>query len=274
VTAVAIRYRGLNGAVVISRDISERKQQEIHLRQQQKLEAIGILAGGVAHEINNPINGIMNYAELILDNVQTGSQEADYASEIIQESERISQIVKNLLQFSRYEKQTFSLADICEIIHQSLTLIRTLIRKDQIDLQVSIDENLPRIRCRSQQIQQVIINLVTNARDALNEKYPDYHSDKILRIACSLHKDGDKKDIRIEIEDHGNGIPKEIRERIFEPFFSTKAKEKGTGLGLSISFGIILDHKGIINVESAKGEFTRFVIHLPIDPFSQGVNDE
>lgn len=272
VTAVCIDYNNAPGTLIITRDISERVRLEklklgfeSQLRQQQKLEAIGTLAGGVAHEINNPINGIMNYAELIRDGVDKDSKEALFAGEIIHETERISLIVKNLLQFSRHEKQAHSYASIYDIINQTISLINTIIKKDQIKFNVQIEENLPDIKCRSQQIQQVLMNLLTNARDALNEKYPGYDEDKIINLTCSKFDADGRRWLRLIVEDHGNGIPEKIMDKIFEPFFSTKPKEKGTGLGLSISFGIVKDHHGNIFVESEKGRCTRFILELPVD---------
>ncbi|HBL84274.1 MAG: hypothetical protein A2Y17_07535 [Clostridiales bacterium GWF2_38_85] len=272
VTAVPIYYNGQNGALVFARDISERKamqQRQIEIdaqmRQQQKLEAIGTLAGGVAHEINNPINGIMNYAQLICDDVDENSIANKYSTEIIKETKRISTIVRNLLQFSRHEKQSHSYASIYDIIENTLSLIRTIIKKDQIQINVEIEENLPDIKCRSQQIQQVLMNLLTNARDALNEKYPEYNMNKQIIIKCLMFESESRRWMKISITDHGNGIPKVIKDKIFEPFFSTKPKELGTGLGLSISFGIIKEHHGSITVDTKKGEYTTFIIVLPID---------
>ena len=272
VKVVPIRYGSQNGMLVFTRDISERKQTELQraqmetqLRQQQKLEAIGTLAGGVAHEINNPINGIMNYADLILDHLDKTAPEAEYAKEILHESNRIAVIVRSLLQFSRQEKQSHSYASIYDIVNQTVSLINTIIRRDQITLQVQMDNNLPEIKCRSQQIQQVLMNFLTNARDALNEKYPGYHEDKTIQIRCHQFDQQERRWIRIIVEDHGSGIPEELQEKIFEPFFSTKPKEIGTGLGLAISFGIVRDHHGQILVESQEGCFTKCILELPVD---------
>ena len=273
VTAVYLRYNDLDGTLVFARDITDRKrlehaknEMEAQLRQQQKLEAIGTLAGGVAHEINNPINGIMNYAQLILDNKGQENEEINtYAGEIIHETERVATIVKNLLQFSRQEKQSHSYASIYDIVSQTISLIKTVIKRDQIELVVDLDENLPDIKCRSQQIQQVLMNLMTNARDALNEKYKDYHEDKIIQLRCSQYTEDKRRWMKITVEDHGNGIPAEIRDKIYEPFFSTKPKDVGTGLGLSISFGIVKDHHGKIAIDSKEGCYTKFILDLPID---------
>jgi PAS domain S-box-containing protein len=231
VTIVPIRFNGKDGELVFARDITEKKlhqqkEQELaaQLRQQQKLEAIGTLAGGVAHEINNPINGIMNYAQLILDVSDKDAKGVTYAREIIHETERISMIVKNLLQFSRQEKQSHSYASIYDIIDQTISLINTIIRKDQIKLDICLDEQLPDLKCRSQQIQQVIMNLLTNARDALNEKYPGYDDNKIIRLRCHMYQSEGRRWLRLTVRDNGIGIRQELGERIYEPFLSTKRR--------------------------------------------------
>lgn len=272
VIVVPFRYNNQNADLVFARDITERKQHEkkeqdfeAQLRQQQKLEAIGTLAGGVAHEINNPLTGIMNYAQLILDASDKESNNATYSSEIIHETERISIIVKNLLQFSRQEKQSHSYASIYDIISQTISLVNTIIKKDQIKLDIQLDDNLPDIKCRSQQIQQVIMNMLTNARDAVNEKYPAFDENKIIQLKCSEYQSEDRRWLRLTVLDHGNGIPQELRDRIFEPFFSTKPKEIGTGLGLSISYGIVSEHHGKMTYESVVGTYTKFILELPVD---------
>ena len=257
-------------SVTTIQDITQQKklaednmQMEAHLRDQQKLESIGTLAAGVAHEINNPINGIMNYSQLILDS--SDSQNNEYAQEIIYETERVATIVKNLLQFSRQEKQSYSLARIEDIINRTLSLINTIFKHDQIDLSVNIQKDLPDIKCRNQQIQQVLMNLLTNAKDALNEKYKGYHENKKLNLTCKTIIKRKKDWLRITVEDFGAGIPKSVQKRIFDPFFTTKDQDKGTGLGLSISYGIIKEHYGDISFDTKIGEHTKFYLDLPID---------
>ena len=272
VSAVPIHYNGKDGAIVYARDISERKKMDVarreleaQMRQQQKLEAIGTLAGGVAHEINNPINGIMNYADLILNSSDSDVRQLEYAREIIHETKRVSVIVKNLLQFSRHEKQSHSYASIYDIVNQTISLIKTIVRKDQIELEIDMEEGLPDIKCRSQQIQQVLMNLMTNARDALNERYQGYHENKVMKLSChQFEKDG-RRWLRIVLEDHGAGIADDVKEKIFEPFFSTKPKEIGTGLGLSISYGIVKDHHGSLSLNTLHGEKTEAILVLPVD---------
>ena len=253
-------------------DVSEKKrlaeaakemEQKIH--QQQRLESIGTLAGGVAHEINNPINGIMNFAQLIKEDSVAESDIYLYSDMIIRESDRISNIVRNLLQFSRYEKVVHSFSDISDIVHKTLSLVNVTFKKDQIAILLKMADDIPKIRCRSQQIQQVLMNLLTNARDALNDKYPEYNENKTIEVNVYTLLIDDKDWIVLKVKDYGNGIHPSVIGRIYEPFFSTKPKDKGTGLGLSISFGIVKDHHGLLEVESEPGEYTCFYVKLPID---------
>jgi len=244
---------------------AERDEMEARLRQQQKLEAIGTLAGGVAHEINNPVTGIMNYAQLIGDAAAAGGPTAEYAREIVQECERVATIVRSLLQFARQEKRAHSPARLQDILEQTLSLLRAVFRRDQIAILTEVPEDLPPIKCRSQQIQQVLTNLLTNARDALNERYPGHHPDKTIQVSVRpLEREG-RLWLRITVSDRGIGIPAAIRERIFEPFFTTKPRDKGTGLGLSISHGIVMEHGGRLWVESKEGQWTQFLLELPTD---------
>ena len=243
----------------------QRVDMEVKLRQSQKLESIGTLAGGVAHEINNPINGIMNYAQLILDKLGPGHEVAEFASEIGKESERIATIVKNLLSFARHEKQSHSPARMCDIVESTLSLVRTVMRHDQIIIEVNISEELPKIKCRSQQIQQVIMNLLTNARDVLNEKYPGYDGNKKISITSGVLEKEGREWVRTTVEDKGTGVPEEVIARMFDPFYTTKPREKGTGLGLSISHGIVEEHGGKLSVESKEGEWSRFHMDLPVN---------
>lgn len=247
------------------RDITDQRNMEVQLRQAQKLESIGTLASGVAHEINNPINGIMNYAQLIMDRMGQDSPISEFAGEIGKESKRVTTIVRNLLSFARQEKQPYILTRIYDIVDSALSLIRALISRDHIILEVNVPEDLPEINCQSQQIQQVLVNLLTNARGALNEKYPGQDENKLIRISASAMEKDDKPWLRLTVEDHGAGIPEGIRERIFDPFFTTKPRDKGTGLGLSISHGIVKEHHGELILESKIGEWTRFHLDLPVD---------
>ena len=260
----------VSSLAIYARDIStlrrieqEKLNMEARLRQQQKLESIGTLASGVAHEINNPINIIMNYGELILEAVPKDGVLAHHTREIISESERIAGIVSNLLNFARQEKEQARLTELVPVIEATLSLLREILRKNQIELQLDYAPDLPLVSCRAKQIMQVLMNLVTNARDALNERYPGYHADKRLSIHAHPHENEGRSFARIVVEDRGGGIAPTVIERIFDPFFTTKSRAEGTGLGLSVSHGIIKEHGGLLAVESEPGQFTRFTLDLP-----------
>ena len=260
---------GLQGS---TQDISERKkleeeniQLEAHLRHQQKLESIGVLAGGVAHEINNPINGIMNYAQLIKDKLVENDPLKEYSREIIIETERVATIVRNLLTFSRDDKETHSFAKMDDILNSTISLIQAVFKQDQISLNVDIPNNLPQLKCRSQQIRQVLMNLMANAKDSLNEKYKSYDENKVMKISVSQFEKENRRWMRVTVEDNGVGISEAIQSKIYDPFFTTKDRATGTGLGLSISYGIVKDHHGKLHFESEVGKFTRFYLDIPID---------
>ncbi len=248
----------------IVRDISTLREIEAHLRQQQKLESLGTMASGVAHEINNPLMGMINYAELIRDRVKTDTAASEFAAGIIDEGNRIAVIVRNLLSFARQDKAGQSQARMHDIVAATLSLIQSSLRRDQILIKTDVPENLPQINCRSQQIQQVLINMLTNAQAALNERYPEYDSNKVLSIVGTVLQDEEGHWLRVTVEDHGAGIPQHIRERIFDPFFTSKTRDQGTGLGLSISHGIVAEHHGRLTVQSSEGHFSRFHIDLPL----------
>ena len=258
-------YEGTIEDITAEREAEqERRAMEAQLRQSQRLESIGTLASGVAHEINNPLTGIINYAHLIRDRTSDASL-MRFAEGIAREGERVAEIVRNLLSFSRHEKESHSPARIQDIVNETLSLVTAALRKDQIRVEVEVPKDLPEVRCRSQQIQQVLMNLLTNARDALNERYPEFDEDKVIHVEARDVLEKGKRWIRLTVEDRGSGIPETVLDRIFDPFFTTKPRDRGTGLGLSISHGIVRDHGGSLSVESEAGAYTRFVVKLPID---------
>jgi len=241
------------------------REREAQLRHSQRLEGIGQLAAGVAHEINNPINGIMNYAQLIKDlTVTQGGEVPMFADEIIHESERITALVRSLLQFGRAEQTQSRETHIGDTLRGTLLLIKAMMRRDQIEFETNVPDDLPVIHCASQQIQQILMNLMTNARDALNERYPTRDDNKIIRISAGVLNVSGRSLLRLTVEDHGPGIPEEARERIFGAFYTSKDEAKGTGLGLSISRAIARQHGGELRVESKVGEWTRFHLDLPL----------
>jgi signal transduction histidine kinase len=257
--------RGRN-AVVVATDISDHKRAELEraeleaqLRQQQRLESLGTLASGIAHEINNPVQGIMNYAELICASVDERETVIEFAGEISHEAERVAAIVRNLLAFSRQDRdRSLESTDLRTVVHGTLSLLHAVLRKDHISLDLDVPP-LP-LRCRVQQIQQIILNLVTNARDALDQHYDQLDPRRKIQIRGESGSEGR---VRIIVEDRGPGIPEDVVAHIFDPFFTTKGRDQGTGLGLSVSHGIAKEHGGQIRVETRIGEGSRFIIELP-----------
>ena len=253
----------LRRVISIATDITDRKAYEALQRQQQRLESIGTLAAGVAHEINNPIQGILNYAELIAGRADDPATVREFSAEITHESERVATIVRNLLVFSRQEREHGDeLIAVRKLVGAALSLIRSVLRKDDIALDVDIADGLPPLRCRPQQLQQIIMNLVTNARDALNDSFPEFDERKRIRIfAEAFERDGPW--IRIAVEDQAAGIPDDVLIKIFDPFYTTKGRDQGTGLGLSVSHGIALEHGGDLRVETVVGVGSKFMLELP-----------
>lgn len=260
----------LLGALVTLRDITATRRDEQartamqeQMQQREKLASLGEMAASVAHEINNPVTGIINYAQLLLENDIGSEDDRALLRSIAQEGERIADIVRNLLTFARQEKQENTPTSLTNILDASLQLMGKGLQQDGITLIREVPEDLPRLYCRGQQIQQVFINLLSNARDALNQKYSEAHPHKILRIiAAAVERDG-RKIVRTEFYDAGVGIAPEVLPKIFDPFFTTKDVNNGTGLGLSVAYGIVKDHQGEIYVESVPGEHTCFVVELP-----------
>ncbi|KIG19622.1 Sensor histidine kinase [Enhygromyxa salina] len=257
--------------IAVGTDISARREAEAShakleavLRQQQRLESIGTLASGVAHEINNPVQGIMNYAELIASAEDVSDMTREFAEEIGHESQRVATIVRNLLAFSRQEgDRAATPAKLADVVEGTLSLIRTVLRKDQIALHIEIPDTLPTVDCRVQQIQQVIMNLVTNARDAVSGRWPDYHEKRRIEILGSAFQRDGQGWVRLTVTDTGGGVPEDVVARIFDPFFTTKGRDQGTGLGLAVSHGIVAEHGGELRLENEPGVSASFHLELP-----------
>ncbi|MBN4056391.1 hypothetical protein JYT20_01585, partial [Rhodothermus sp. AH-315-K08] len=181
------------------------------------------------------------------------------------ESRRVAKIVRGLLSFSRQKPEDQELNQIAELLDHTLPLVQALMANDQIKIDVSIPTDLPPLKCSGSQIQQVVMNLLTNARDALNERFEGSDPEKILWVIVEPIEISGAPFQRITVEDQGIGISTEIQDRVFEPFFTTKSKSTGTGLGLSISHGIVQDHDGHLTFESVPGRYTRFFLDLPVD---------
>jgi PAS domain S-box-containing protein len=248
----------------IVEDITERKLAEAEAIRASHLASLGELAAGVAHEINNPVNGIINYSQILSNKSKKGSREHDISMRIIKESDRIANIVRNLLSFARDSGEDKHLVHIEDLISETFALVETQLEKDGIKLSIDIPHGLPAINAQPQQVEQVFLNIISNARYALNEKYVGEHKDKVLEVCCKSITTKSNPCLQITFHDRGTGIPPSIQGKIINPFFSTKVGNQGTGLGLSISHGIISDHGGKLSIDSVEGEFTKVIIDLPV----------
>ena len=232
----------------------------------QKLDSLGTLAAGVAHEINNPIHGILNYAQLMKRGLPADTQERTFAEEIEREAKRVADIVRNLLRFGRADETHAIAADARELVNDTLVLLRGPLRKDMITLDVHVEGDLPELVFRIQQLQQILMNLITNARDALNQRSPSRERTQKTIIVSVKRLPSKAGWVRFEVVDNGDGFEAEIADRVFNPFFTTKPVGEGTGLGLSISHGIARAHGGTMSCESQRGRRTSFRVDLPLHP--------
>ncbi len=223
------------------------------LIQTEKLSAIGRLAAGIAHEINNPLTSILINAHLIKEKLQGSSKIGEKLDMVIDETKRCAKIVSGLLEFSRQTPPEMKLISIYDVISKTLILFESVFLANNIRAEISLSNDLPTISADEGKIKQVITNILLNAIDAMPKG-------GTIRIRST--KSSDSKYVEIEIEDTGMGIPRENLDRIFDPFFTTK-KSKGTGLGLSISYGIIQQHNGNIEVTSEVNKGTIIRIRLP-----------
>jgi signal transduction histidine kinase/PAS domain-containing protein len=244
-------------------DITEKISLQAEAMRAAHLASIGELAAGVAHEINNPINGIINYAEILSEELGEGTRANGIANRIIKEGVRIAGIVNGLLSFARDRKEDKEPVSVAGILSDALALTESQLRKNGIKLMIDVQDGLPDINVNPQQIQQVFLNIINNGRYALNQKFPGENLDKIIEISCKEIVIDERPHLSMTFHDHGNGIPPDILDKIMNPFFSTKPVGKGTGLGLSISHGIISDHGGKLTISSIDGEFTKVEILLP-----------
>jgi two-component system NtrC family sensor kinase len=233
-----------------------------------RLASLGQLSASVAHEINNPLSGVLNLSMLmqriIKDNgipLERIDEFRQYLSQVVNETARVGRIVQDLLAFSRRPKPQRSFADLNTIITTTVNLISHKLKLMNVEIALQLEQNLPQISCDNSQMQQVVINLVMNASEAVHTK----ENGKV--IVRTSH--ADEKQVILEISDNGDGIPEENLAKIFDPFFTTKGEGKGVGLGLAVVYGIIEAHKGDIEVKSKAGEGTTFIVTLPLSEQAQ-----
>ena len=239
------------------RDVTDQKMLQEQLIQSEKMSAIGQLVSGVAHELNNPLAGISAFAQLLLAEKRFPPDQRTAAETIYSEARRASRIVQNLLTFARQHKAEKVPTSVNQVLDDTLELRGYELRVRGIDVRREYDDTIAETMADAHQLQQVILNLITNAEQAMEQRDGHHH-----RLTVRTRRNGD--DIRIEVEDTGGGIPANLVERIFNPFFTTKPTGSGTGLGLSISLGIVREHEGRIWAENLPSGGARFIVELPI----------
>lgn len=246
------------GRLIIVDDITERIDLESQLSQAEKLSSIGLLAAGVAHEVNTPLAVISSYAQMLTKQINGDAKLGDLLEKITRQTFRASEIVNNLLNFSRTGATEFSEIDLNKIIKETLALLDHQLKTSRVKVDAQLYENLPPIHGNAGKLQQVFLNLFLNAKDAMAGK------GGTLSIRTS---NGDA--IQVDISDSGSGIAPEHINKIYDPFFTTKSspregQSRGTGLGLAVTYGIIQEHAGKIRVDSQPGRGTRFQLEFPL----------
>lgn len=238
--------------------VENREQQLAHLTRQQigqseKLAAIGRLAAGIAHEINNPLTGVLTFAHMLRQKANMDAQDKEDLDVVLRETTRVREIVRGLLDFARESPSTRQPLDLNEVVARTLTLIRSQKGFHKVTLVEELDEALPPVVGDRNQLQQVLLNLCMNGCEAM-------HGGGVL----SLRTRSEGNRVALEVSDSGCGIKPEHLGKIFDPFFTTKPVGKGTGLGLSVSYGIVEQHGGTLEVASEEGRGTTFTVRLPI----------
>jgi signal transduction histidine kinase len=240
--------------IIFEKDVTQEKRLEANLIQSEKLAAVGQLAAGVAHEINNPLSAVIANAQLLRRDLPPGELDALESVELIETAGlRASQVVRNLLGFARKEQYEFLAIDLNETIINALSLVKHEAVTRAMDIQVQLQENMPMIHASKDHLQSVWINIILNALDSMEP------GNGIINVGTSYKPD----EFKVTISDNGTGIPPEKVTRVFEPFFTTKDPGRGTGLGLSICHRIVKQHGGYIQIDSLGGTGTKFTITLP-----------
>ena len=244
---------GRYATVVIVDDVTDQTELEAQLRQSDRLASIGLLAAGVAHEVNTPLAGISSYVQMLARKLPDSDPRRPILEKIEKQTFRASSIVNNLLNFSRQEASEMQAVDLNSVISDTLTLAELPLTKRKVRVEMKLAESLPAVWGDSGKLQQVLMNLVINARDSMPNG-----GDLTISTA---HYNGE---VVLEVADTGAGIPKDEIHKIYDPFYTTKETGKGTGLGLSVTYGIIQEHRGSITVRSDKNSGTSFRVALPV----------
>ncbi|ORJ62999.1 ATP-binding response regulator [Geothermobacter hydrogeniphilus] len=256
----------LTGVIEMRRDITEQQRLEERLRQTEKLEAVGKLAGGVAHDYNNLLSVILSLSQLCCQRLEEDHPLTPVMKQILLAAERSAEITQQLLAFARRQITRPKLFDLNQRVDKSLIMLRRLVRED-IELRFHRGGQLPSLRFDPAQLDQILLNLVINARDAIQEKItPGFQG--VIELSTAFHRqkaDGEAPDgqLLLSVRDNGTGMDEATRQRIFDPFFTTKGGGRGSGLGLATVYGIVRQNGGTIEVESEPGRGSCFTIFLP-----------
>jgi two-component system NtrC family sensor kinase len=240
------------GRLLLFDDVTQRERMEEQMSQTEKLTSLGLLAAGVAHEVNTPLAVISNYIQMLAKQMPEGDPRQGIIDKIVKQTFRASEIVNNLLNFSRTGAAELADIDVNRVVEETLSLVAHPLKTSQIQIVKQLGATLPPVRGSANKLQQVFLNLFLNARDAMP-------SGGMLEVRTAAHNGS----VEVEVADTGAGIPREHIHRIFDPFFTTKATGRGTGLGLSVSYGIIKEHAGKIDVRSTPGKGTSFHVEFP-----------
>jgi two-component system, NtrC family, sensor kinase len=240
------------GRLLLFDDVTQRERMEEQMSQTEKLTSLGLLAAGVAHEVNTPLAVISNYIQMLAKQMPESDPRHSIIEKIVKQTFRASEIVNNLLNFSRTGAAEASDVDVNRVVEETLSLVAHPLKTSQIRVVKQLGEPLPAVRGSANKLQQVFLNLFLNARDAMP-------GGGLLEVRTAAHNGS----VEIEIADTGAGIAREHIHRIFDPFFTTKASGRGTGLGLSVTYGIIKEHSGKIDVRSTPGKGTSFHVEFP-----------
>jgi two-component system NtrC family sensor kinase len=230
-------------------------EMQVRVAQSERLASVGMLAAGVAHEVNNPLGGIMALTALTLEDLPADHRDRHNLEVVLQQTERCRDIVRGLLDFSRQSEATMQQLDVNTVLQDTLALIAQQSAFFNVEIERRLAANLPPVTGDRSQLQQVFLNILVNAVQAMEERG---HITITTRAAPAA------REVHVRIEDTGCGIPADDIAKIFDPFFSTREGGRGTGLGLAIAYGIVTRHRGHIDVESAVGRGTAFTIRLPV----------
>ena len=244
----------VDGVVCTYRDVTDEREFQQRLVQSERMVAIGTLAGGVAHEINNPLGGILAWTQLLMRTEGIDEEAASFLKEIEESALRCKKIVRGLLDFSRnVPSEEREAVNLNEVVERARFLMQHTFAKQGVEVVIEAAGDLRRVSGNANQLQQVIVNLLSNACGAIQGTG---------RI--TVRTKNVAAEIWVEVEDDGDGIPKEARERVFMPFYTTKPQGEGTGLGLAVTYGIVENHEGTISFETEEGSGTTFTLKLPV----------